>query len=290
MGLMAGIVALLMMGQSIGGGLLNLFRSDLSHLLHDDLDAIQTRNIFLRLFGNAIAILGGFLGTLVAIGVATGIVQVGFHITPEKLEPDFDRLNPANGVSRLFSVASIVRGLFAILKVVVDVVAYVILRSRIGQIMTLGEDSLPAAVATAWSITLRLALFLVGILAVLGIADFIYQKQRFEATLRMSKQELKEELKREEGDPLIKIRIRQLARQRARQKMLSAVPKATVVITNPQHLAVALRYDQGKGSVAPVVVAKGAGVSAHRMIELARKHAVPVIERPPESRRFSTRL
>jgi flagellar biosynthetic protein FlhB len=128
---------------------------------------------------------------------------------------------------------------------------------------------------------MRLAAFLAGVLALIGIADFIYQKRRFENSLRMTKQEVKDEMKREEGDPMIKARIRQLGRERARRRMLAAVPKATVVITNPLHLAVALRYEQGKGKSAPVLVAKGAGALARRIVAIARQHGVPVFERPP---------
>jgi len=280
--LLAGLVALVFMGRSIGGGLLDVFRNDLSRLLYDDMDTVRTRMLFLRLFIQGMLMLGGFFGMLVAIAILAGILQVGFHITPERLEVDFEKLSPARGWERLFSLASVVRGLLAALKLIgLAVIAYVVIRGRIGMIFSIGTGSLQHGVDSAWALTMRLALFMAGMLALLGLIDFIYQKQRFETSLRMTKQEVKEELKREEGDPMIKARIRQIARERARRRMLAAVPKATVVITNPLHLAVALKYEVGKGKNAPMVVAKGAGVLARRIVEIAREHGVPIIERPP---------
>jgi flagellar biosynthetic protein FlhB len=112
------------------------------------------------------------------------------------------------------------------------------------------------------------------------VLDYAYQRWRFELSLRMTRQEMKEELKRDEGDPQVKARIRRLQREAAQKRMLQEVPKATVIITNPTHLAIALRYEQGAMG-APRVVAKGAGFVAERIVELARKNWVPIVQRPP---------
>jgi flagellar biosynthetic protein FlhB len=125
---------------------------------------------------------------------------------------------------------------------------------------------------------LRLALAIAGALLLLGVGDYLFQLWRHEQLLRMSRQQLKEETKREEGDPQTKARIRRLQREAARKKMFHEVKSATVVVTNPTHLAVALRYDRGAMG-APKVVAKGAGHVAKRIAELARRHNVPVLER-----------
>jgi flagellar biosynthetic protein FlhB len=130
-----------------------------------------------------------------------------------------------------------------------------------------------------WALVLRLAVYLAAAVAGVAVLDYAHQRRRFERSLRMTKQEIKDEMKQEEGDPQLKARIRQIGRDRARRKMLGEVPKATVVVTNPTHFAVALRYDASKDA-APVVVAKGTALIARRIAELAHRHAVPVLERP----------
>ncbi|MEK9969011.1 MAG: flagellar type III secretion system protein FlhB, partial [Ferrovibrio sp.] len=124
---------------------------------------------------------------------------------------------------------------------------------------------------------------LLGIMFVVAVADYLYQRYNFMKQLRMTKQEVKEEYKEIEGDPMIKARLRQLRMQRARQRMMTAVPQASVVVTNPTHYAVALKYEQGQ-SEAPMVVAKGADLIALRIRELATKHNVPIVENPPLAR------
>jgi flagellar biosynthetic protein FlhB len=212
------------------------------------------------------------------------VAQVGFQINTEKLSPDFDKLNPANGVMRLFSVAALVRGGLMLLKVAaLALVAYIVLEGRAGIIASLSRDRLAGAAPAAWTVVMRLALYLTGAVALVAVLDYFYQRYRFEQNLRMTKEEVKRELKEEEGDPLIKARIRQIARERTRRKMLAEVPKATVVVTNPTHYAVALRYDPTRDD-APVVVARGAGAFARRIAEVAREKGVVVIERPPLAR------
>jgi flagellar biosynthetic protein FlhB len=126
-------------------------------------------------------------------------------------------------------------------------------------------------------------LFLAAAIVGVAILDYVYQRYQFEQSLRMTKEEVKRELKEEEGDPLVKARLRQIARERTRRKMLAAVPQATVVITNPTHYAVALRYN-AVADDAPVVVARGRGALAQRITELARQHGVFVVEQPPLAR------
>jgi flagellar biosynthesis protein FlhB len=283
--LLAGVVGLTVLGPTIGGGMLDLFRTDLPVLYPgSDLTSVTTRDLFWRLFVRGLEFLGGFLLLITLCSVAVNIVQVGFHLSPEKLEVDFEKLDPARGFSKLFSFAAVVRGILVLLKVAaIGVLAAVILRGRAGTITSLGFDSLEASSITAWSLTMRLALYLSAVLVIIGLIDYVYQKYRFENSLKMSKQEIKEEVKREEGDPIYKQRMRQIARERARQKMLTAVPKATVVVTNPQHYSVALRYQAGEDD-APILVAKGKGLLAKQIAKIARDSEVPILERPPLAR------
>jgi flagellar biosynthetic protein FlhB len=279
--LLAGVVGLMYLGPDVWDAMIGLFRHDLRLIYQPEMGTEEARELMQRALVRMLSAMAPFFGLLLAVGVAGCLVQVGFQINTEKLAPDFDKLNPANGLQRLFSFGSVVRGLLTILKVVaLAVVAYLVLERRAGVITSLSRDRLPGAAAAAWAVVLRLAAYLATAIALVAVLDYIYQRRRFEQSLRMTREELKRELKEEEGDPQIKARIRQLQRERSRRKMLAEVPRATVVVTNPQHYAVALRYDPGRDA-APVVVAKGSGVFARRIAELARGHGVPVLERPP---------
>lgn len=277
--LLAAVVGLIYFGGDIGRTMLDVVRTDLRQLGHAELTPLGAQELIGRVTVRALAALAPLFGALLAAGMAASVLQVGLQFTPEKLELKPDRLNPAEGAKRLFSTAALVKGGLGLLKVAaIGGVAYWVLEGRSGAILALGRQQLGGSVVVAWDLVLRLGLYLVGAMALIAAVDYFYQRRRFEVGLRMTKQEVKDELKQEEGDPQLKARIRQLARERMKRRMLQSVPKATVVITNPTHYAVALRYDAG--DPAPVVVAKGAGVFARRIRELARKHGVPLVERP----------
>lgn len=236
--------------------------------------------MFVRAVTKTGAVLLPWLGVLLAAGVAASVVQAGFQITPERLAFKPEKLNPAEGAQRLFSTAALVKGGLAVLKVLaIGGVAYWVVEGRQGVIVGLTRYRLEPATTAAWAVAMRLALYLTAATAAVAALDYLYQRRRFETSLMMTKQEVKEELKQEEGDPQLKHRMRQIARERSRRKMLAEVPKSTVVITNPTHYAVALRYTPGTDA-APVLVAKGSGASALKIAELARKNGVPVVERP----------
>jgi flagellar biosynthetic protein FlhB len=278
--LLAALGALIWVGPSIAEGLLGAVRHDLLSFRTENFSPEQVQDLFVAMFGRGVEILGVFLGLLMVVGLGASALQVGFVMTPGLLSVNTARLSPAQGWARLFSLASSVRGLVAVCKVaVVAVVAWWVLRGRIEQIAGLSAAHLPVMLQQAWSITLHLGITIAGALVVLGIADYLYKLWNLERSLMMTRQEVKEELKREEGDPQIKARIRKLQREAAKKRMFQDVPTASVVVTNPTHLAVALRYDAKMA--APRVVAKGAGFVAQRIVDLARRHAVPVVERKP---------
>jgi flagellar biosynthetic protein FlhB len=200
------------------------------------------------------------------------------------LVPDFSRINPAQGMQRLFSLRGLAELVKALLKcALLTGVAYHFLRTRLPEIALLstpgGLASLAVIGRTLWELMLRMALAGGFIAAV----DYLFQRRIFEQRLRMTKQDLKEELRRSEGDPLLKSRLRRLQLQFARGRMMQQVAKATVVVTNPTHLAVALRYHPGEHP-APRVVAKGMRLVAERIKEEALRHRVPVIENQPLAR------
>ena len=278
------LVGVLMIGgfaEDIGGGLLSDLHQTCSGLKKEEMTTERAAYLLAGMALRGTGVAGTVLGVLFATGLGVSVLQVGFHLNPALLQARWEKLSFAGGASRLLSVAGIVRGLFFLLKMsLILAMAYWVLRGQGLKIVAAGESGLATAVAHGWQLAQRLALVVAAALLILGVADYAYQRWRHEVSLRMSRQEMKDEVKREEGDPQIKARIRKVQRENSKKRMLLDVPRATVVITNPTHLAVALRYDRGVNK-APRVVAKGAGAVARRIVTLARNHAVPVVERKP---------
>ena len=282
---LAGIVGLNAFGRAIGGTMLDVFRTDLPQLFKAELTPSAAQQLIGGAMLNMLLALAPLFALMVAVGVAASAIQAGFQITPERLELKFEKLNPATGFGRLFSVAAVVKGLLAVLKVAaIATVAYLIVEGRSGVIGTLDRAHLGGAVAASWALIIRLGLYLTAAVALVAALDYVYQRRRFEKGLMMTKEELKREIKQDDGDPQMKHRMRQMARERMRrQKMLAEVPTATVVVTNPTEYAVALRYVAGR-DIAPTVVARGKGAFAARVVAAARGAEVPVLERPPLAR------
>ena len=224
--------------------------------------------------------MGILLAALFVGAVVVNVGQVGFHLNLERLSLDWERVSPLH-LSRVLSWSKSIRGLMLLLKLcAIAAVVFWILRQRGGEVAHVGDGNLSSAVERSWGLVLRMALGIAGTLLVLGILDYGWQYWQFEKSLRMSKEELKAEMKNEEGDPQIKGRLRKMQRENAQRKMFREVSKATVIVTNPTHLAVALQYEAGK-MTAPKVIAKGAGHVAKRIVRLARRYGVPVVERKP---------
>ena len=279
--LLAGVTALSLAAGSMSAGLLAHVRLNLLNCWVADFTPVQVQNIFYAQFGRGMTLVGFLLGVLFLVSLSVGVFQAGVYFLPGLLAVNWGKLAPANGWSRMFSASSAFKCLISVLKVViVGLVVYWVCKGRVLQIAGLTETRLETSAAQAWSIAMRLALAVAAALVLLGLGDYFFQRWRLEQSLRMTRQELKEELKREEGDPQIKARIRKLQREAAQKNMMREVPSATVVITNPTHLAIALRYERNSMG-APRVVAKGAGYVAQRIVDLARRHAVPVVERKP---------
>ena len=265
--ILSAICALLIFGGQMGAGLLEVFRNNVLPNLKSpaatlDLDVVKTQQIAAQSFWQFMSLVGPLFAVLVTAALASNIAQVGWFLTPEKLEPNFDRINPAQGWQRLFSLSTWIKAFVSLCKVAVLAAAvYFVMRGRVGALTSLGREKLIDASETAWSLALRTSLAMAGVLALFGLIDYVREHRKFESSIKMTRQEVRDELRREEGDPLIKRRIRQLQRKRASLKMLQAVPRASVVITNPTHYAVALEYRPGT-KTAPKVVAKGTGALA----------------------------
>ncbi len=221
------------------------------------------------------------LGLICVVALVANVIQVGFFYSPKALEPKFSKLNPLTGFNNLFSLRSAVEMIKNIIKTgVVGFVAYTVLSKELSNCLPLAERSVWEIMVYLGRVSFKILLTTCWVLILLAILDYLYQRWEYEKSLRMSRQEIKEEFKNTEGDPSIKARIKRLQREMARKRMMAAVPTADVVITNPTHLAVALKYDQEKKS-APQVVAKGAGFIAEKIREAARENLVPLIEDKP---------
>ncbi len=231
-----------------------------------------------------LVILSPFLILFPLLALAANLPQVGFHITPKALSPKANRISPASGLKRLFSVSGFVETLKSLGKIVlIGWISYATLQPEIHSIPLLCNRPLSGALSYAAAIAFKVTIRVWIALVFLALLDYLFQRWNYERELRMTKQEVKEEMKETEGDPQVKARIRSVQMTQARRRMMQEIPNADVVITNPDHVAVALRYDRLKES-APVVVAKGAGWLCESIKKLAREHSVPVIEKPPLAR------
>jgi flagellar biosynthetic protein FlhB len=224
------------------------------------------------------------VGLLVVAALAGSLIQTGLLFAPEKLAPKLDNLSPAKGFSRMFSARGLMEFGKTLLKlaVVIAVVAMLMQPELIRLPLTSGLDA-GQMLAEIARLIARLGLGVFVALTFIAVLDYGFQRLSFFKSMRMSKQEVKEEFKQSEGDPMIRARLRQIRMDRARKRMMAAVPTASVVVTNPTHVAVALRYELGKEG-APLVVAKGAELIAQRIREIATEHKVPIVENPPLAR------
>ena len=217
------------------------------------------------------------MGILV-MGSGASLLQSGLLWRADAIQLDAQRISPIKGLSRLFSLRSVIELVKGLLKIaIVTGVGLWVARYDVLQIPGLVGFDMGTALGVTGGLALKVGLAVAGAIAVLAGFDYLYQRYEWERSLRMSKEEVKEEHKSAEGDPLIKGRVRALQRELTKKRMMAAVKTADVVVTNPTHLAVALKYDTTTMG-APVVVAKGAGFVAERIRELARHHGVPVIE------------
>ncbi|MEN6625667.1 MAG: flagellar biosynthesis protein FlhB [Candidatus Sumerlaeia bacterium] len=229
-------------------------------------------------------LLAPLLGVILVVSPLVSMCQTGFNIAHDKLAPDWSRLDPISGMRRIFSLRQVIEGLKSTLKIALfGWLAWSAVHSRLGKIMTIGTVDLHEQIALMLDVALAIGIRIAIFMAVIAVADLGYQWWEFIKRLRMTHQEMKDEMKEREGNPLIKQRQRSLAMQAARQRMMAEVPKASVVVMNPTHFAVALKYMPEKAP-APIVVAKGADHVALRIRQLALDSGVPVIENKPLAR------
>lgn len=211
-------------------------------------------------------------------------VQVGPLFAGEIIKMDISKISPAKGMARLFSMKSISEFVKGILKLtIVSAVGFIILKPFFGSIEHMVGLPIPAALSEMWTLILRMMIGILVVLFIIATLDLLYQKWEHNKKMRMTKQELKDEYRQSEGDPMVKAKLRQLRQQKAQARMMQAVPMADVIITNPTHYSVALKYDPDKNE-APIVVAKGVNEVAMRIRELARENNIIILPNPPLAR------
>ncbi len=221
------------------------------------------------------------LAGLVLVSLIVNLAQTKLLFSFEAVVPKLSKLNPLSGLKRMFSMRAIVELGKSMFKVTVcGFIGYLVIVNNYSNLLALQNSSLETSLVTIAVVAMQLGLTIGVALIAMAIIDYIYQRQQFESSIKMSKEEVKQEFKQQEGDPQIKGRIRQLQRILSSRRMMQSVPKADVVVTNPIHLAIALKYDPLKDS-APIVVAKGERLLAERIKELAKENGVPILENKP---------
>jgi flagellar biosynthesis protein FlhB len=282
--LLAGVGALAAFSGSMVRGLADLTRGSLIAMSTPAETQGSVYAIFTRLSLEMTRILLPFVLTVAAVGLAANVAQVGFMISTGPLSPRWAMINPVEGFKRIFSLRSATELVKAILKVaVIGAIAYATVSSDLSRLIPLQGAEGGAVLTHVGQSTVRLGLRVGFALLALAVLDYGYQRWEYERSLRMSRQEIIEEQKQTEGDPQIKARIRLLQRLNARRRMMQDVAKATVVVTNPTHYAVALKYERTQ-MAAPLVVGKGMRKLAERIKETARQNRVPIVEDPPLAR------
>lgn len=221
---------------------------------------------------------------LFALGMASSLVQIGFLFTNETLTPNLKKINPLEGLKRMFSLKALVEGIKAIFKFsLVGLVIYMVLRSEFQMIPKLIFSESLQTFHYIGILVFKTMVAIGAVMLVLAGLDYMFQRFDMEKQMRMTKQEVKEEAKSREGDPLIKARIRKIQKEMANKRMMADVPKADVIITNPTHLSIALKYDPEKFA-APMILAMGADHMAKKIRELAKEHEIPIVENKPLAR------
>jgi flagellar biosynthetic protein FlhB len=235
-------------------------------------------SLMLKIIESLAFILGPYFLVVSTVVMSVTILQGGWSFSPERLALSLDRLDPVNGIKKLFNKDALAELVKSILKLaIVGYVAYRTLRQETESLIFLGARDVPDILETFGQIAFKLVLHTGGILLVLGILDYFFVRWRFTQNLKMSKHEVKEESKESEGDPQVKRKMRSIQLMRARKRYSKIIPTADVVITNPTHYAVALKYDRDR-MCAPVVIAKGADYLAQKIKEIAREHNVMLVE------------
>lgn len=255
-----------------------------SHLDDIHLNRYDVMKIGSTAFLTIFRSVGPLMVTAIVLGVIVNVAQTGPMLSAEALKPSFNRLNPINGLKKFVSARGLVDLVKSVYKLgIIGYIAYSTIRGSFDQLMLLSRLDIAQSISIISGIATRMTTRIVGTMLILAALDYAFQRYSYEKSIKMSKHDVKEEHKQSEGSPLLKSRIRARQRQIAKQRMMEAVPAADVVITNPTHFAIALKYNADKSS-APIVVAKGQDLMALKIRDVAQQNDVPIVENPPLAR------
>lgn len=251
---------------------------------HQDFTVSSVWMLFAHGFGAMSLLLGALFGAAVVAGIGVNVLQTGFVVSLKPIAPSFNKINPLTGFQRMFSKQVLVNLGKQLLKLgAVLIIIYTSIAASINTLLMLGQLSPQHMISFVGDLIYGIGWKFGMLLVVVGLLDYAYEKWQFEENLKMSKQEVKDEYRQAEGNPEAKAAVKRRQREFARRRMMAAVPKATVVVTNPTHFAVALEWDEVKME-APVITAKGADLVAKRIREIAKENGVPIMENPPLAR------
>jgi flagellar biosynthetic protein FlhB len=282
--LLAGGASLMLLGPHLMGGLTSLMRHGLSLDRSAAFDPIHMLARFQQAAVDVLITFLPFLLVMVVAALAAPLVLSGWLFSFQALQPDFGRLNPLKGLGRILSAQSLVELVKAVLKsLLIGGVAAWLIRLNSDAMLALPSQSVELGVAHMADLVGTTFFAVVGSMILIVAIDVPFQLWDYSNKLKMTKEELRQEHKETEGDPHVKMRIRRMQQEMARRRMMAEVPKADVIVTNPTHFAVALRY-QKDSMRAPVVVAKGSALLAQKIRELGQEHRVPILEAPPLAR------
>jgi flagellar biosynthetic protein FlhB len=282
--LLAGLVVIGILAPWVAKDITSLLRPFLERPETMQVDIESLRHIFVQVSWRVAVLLAFPMFIFAGAAVISVVAQVGFAFTSGKITPKLSNINPIAGFKQLFSLTSIVeagKGVFKI--VVVGAAVWALIIPALHHPDQIIDQDIRVTMKQIHWMIVMIFMLVVLIMAALASADLVYQRWSYIEKLKMTKQEVKDEHKEAEGDPKIKGRIRALRMERHRKRMMANVPKATVVITNPTHYAVALKYDM-ESMAAPTLVAKGADYVAKRIRQIAETHDVPILENPPLAR------
>lgn len=253
-------------------------------MIHDDFSRITATALLQDgLFDVAFISLPIFASAII-VSFAINVAQVKWEITTKPLQPKGSKLNPVNGMKRIFSKDKLFELVRDSVKIIfIFIIAYTSLKNEINTLTLLYDFSLEQAIVFIGELVIDLGIKISAFYLVIGLADYIYQKFKFKRDLRMTKQEIKDEYKQQEGDPQIKGKIKSKMREASQRRMMQQLPEADVVITNPTHFACAIKYDKDTAE-APVLIAKGADYVAQKIKEVAKEHDIPIVENKPLAR------
>ncbi len=279
--LFLGLMIIWFAGSFISGRLRDLMRMTFQTYTSVEITPSSAQQLLIETVGRVAVMVAPIMLVLVLASFAASVMQFGFLWSPQALKPKLSQIKPQLSRLNLVSKDKLVDLVVAISKIgLISLIAYWSLKAYRPYMLPLMDKTVPQIADFTVGIALRITLRIIVLLIVLAFLDYVWKRHRYEEKMRMTKQQVKDERKNVEGDPLIKGHIRGMQLKVSMQRMMQDVPKADVVITNPTHYAIALRYEP-KTMPAPKVIAKGARLLAERIIELAKMHHVPIVQNPP---------